>query len=71
MILSNICHIALFDHPPKRLLIFTDSLDSVAVFNFLSTAGEMYNLVVKAVAGIIIETGIDLHVSHIAGKDNI
>lgn len=70
-ILSSIHHVASFKHPPKRLLIFTDSLDSVAVFNSLGATEDSHNSVVKAVAGIIIQTGIDLRVCHIAGKDNM
>lgn len=69
-ILSAIHHVGSFDHPPKRLLVFTDSLDAVAVLNSLGTSEDMHNSVVKAMAGIIIETGIDLRVRHIAGKDN-
>lgn len=70
-ILSAISHIAVFAHPPRRLLIFTDSLDSVAVFNTSGAAESLHNSVVRAVAGIILRTGIDLKVCHIPGKDNI
>ncbi|KNZ71911.1 hypothetical protein J132_05185 [Termitomyces sp. J132] len=66
-ILSAIFHVALFLHPPRRLLIFTDSLDSVAVFNSLGASESLHNSVVRAVAGIILQTGIDLKVCHIAG----
>lgn len=70
-ILSAIYHVAAFDHPPCRLLIFSDSLDSVAMFNSLGAAESLHNSVIQAVAGIILQTGIDLKVCHIAGKDNI
>ncbi|KNZ72388.1 hypothetical protein J132_03479 [Termitomyces sp. J132] len=70
-ILSAIFHVASFSQPPRRLLIFTDSLDSVVVFNSLGASKSLHNSVVWAVAGIILQTGIDLKVCHIAGKDNI
>jgi hypothetical protein len=70
-ILSGIHHVAHFAHPPRRLLIFTDSLDSVAVFNSLHTSESMHNSILLAVAEIILKTGIDLRVRHIEGKKNI
>jgi hypothetical protein len=70
-ILSGIHHVANFAHPPHRLLIFTDSLDSVAVFNSLHASEHMHNSILLAVAEIILKTGIDLRVRHIEGKKNI
>ena len=60
-----------FPHPPARLLIFTDSLDSVGVFNSLSAAQPMHNGVLLGVAQVILCSGIDLRVRHIEGKQNI
>jgi hypothetical protein len=70
-ILSGIHHVALFPHPPRRLLVFTDSLDSVAVFNSLRASEPLHNSILLAVAEIIMKTGIDLRVHHIEGKKNL
>ncbi|KIK50150.1 hypothetical protein GYMLUDRAFT_253232, partial [Collybiopsis luxurians FD-317 M1] len=48
-ILSLIHHIASMPSPPRKILIYSDSLDSIQVMN----------------------TGIDLRVRHIPGKENI
>ncbi|KAG5730697.1 hypothetical protein E4T56_gene4054 [Termitomyces sp. T112] len=53
-ILSAIFHVALFSHPPRRLLIFPDSLDSVAVSNSLGASKSLHNSVrVKTTSGPI------------------
>ena len=71
-ILSAIHYIASnFSHPPAHLLIFTDSLDSVGVFNSLSAAQPMHSSVLLGVAQVILYSGIDLRVRHIEGKQNI
>ncbi|KAG6824892.1 hypothetical protein H0H92_005514 [Tricholoma furcatifolium] len=71
-ILSAIEHIATtFNHPPRRVLLWSDSLDSVAVFNSLRASEPMHNAVLLAVCTIVIKTGIDLRVCHIPGKENI
>ena len=70
-ILSAIHHIALFPHPPKKVLLWTDSLDSVAAYSSLRAAEPIHNSVLLALAGILLETGMDLRIRHIAGKDNI
>jgi hypothetical protein len=69
-ILSAVHHIALFPHPPKKALLWTDSLDSVATYSSLHAAEPMHNSVLLALAGILMETGIDLRIRHIAGKEN-
>ena len=69
-ILSAVHHIALFPHPPKKALLWSDSLDSVAAYNSLKAAEPMHNSVLLALAGILMETGIDLRIRHIAGKEN-
>jgi len=70
-ILSAIHHVANFSRPPRQVLIYTDSLDSVAVFNTLSTSQPLHNSVPLRVAGIILWSGLDLHIRHIKGKKNI
>lgn len=70
-ILSAVHHIALFPHPPKKVLLWTDSLDSVATYSSLRASESMHNSVLLALAGILLETGIDLRIRHIAGKENI
>ena len=70
-ILSAIHHLACLPHPPQQLLVYTDSLDSVAVFNSLSASEKSHNGVLLAVARIILQSGIDLRVRHVSGKDNI
>jgi len=69
-ILSAIHHIALFPHPPKKVLLWTDSLDSVAAYSALRATESMHNSVLLALAGILMETGMDLCIRHIAGIDN-
>jgi hypothetical protein len=70
-ILSAVHHVALLPHPPKKLLLWTDSLDSVAAYNSLRASEPIHNSVLLALAGILLQTGIDLRIRHIAGKDNI
>ena len=70
-ILSAVHHVALFSHPPKRLLLWTDSLDSVAAYSSLRAAESIHNSVLLALAGILLQTGMDLRIRHIAGKDNL
>ncbi|KAF9497384.1 hypothetical protein BDN71DRAFT_1544647, partial [Pleurotus eryngii] len=70
-ILSALYHAAGMHHPPRRLLIWTDSLDAVSVFSSLSPSNAMHNAPLRAAAKIIIATGIDLRVQHIAGTENI
>ena len=70
-ILSAVHHIALFQHPPKKVLLWTDSLDSVAAYSSLRATEPSHNYVLLALAGVLLQTGIDLRIRHIAGKDNI
>jgi hypothetical protein len=70
-IMSAIHHIASFASPPKRLLVFTDSLDAVAVFNSLRANESIHNGPLLGVASLILRTGIDPRVRHIEGKINI
>jgi len=70
-ILSAIHHLACLSHPPRCLLLFTDSLDSVVVFDSLSAAEHLHNGVLLAMAKVILQSSIDLRVHHIRGKENI
>ena len=70
-ILSAIHHVASFTHPPRRILLFTDSLDSVAAFNSLGTSETLHNGPLLGVASIVLRTGVDIHVRHIMGSENI
>ena len=70
-ILSAVHHVARFTHPPKKVLLWTDSLDSVAAYSSLRASEPIHNSVLLALAGILLETGMDLRIRHIAGKDNI
>jgi hypothetical protein len=69
-ILSAVHHTALFPCPPKKLLLWTDSLDSVAAYSSLRASESLHISVLLALAGILLETGIDLRIRHIAGKEN-
>jgi hypothetical protein len=70
-ILSAIHHTASFSTPPKRLLVYTDSLDAVGSLNSLRASESLHNGPLLAIAGIILTSGIDLQVRHIEGKKNI
>ena len=70
-ILSAVHHVALFSRPPRKVLLWTDSLDSVAAYSSLRAAEPIHNSVLLALAGILLQTGIDLRVRHIAGKENV
>ena len=67
-ILSAIHHVACFPCPPRRVLLFSDSLDSVAVFNTLHASESLHNSILLAIAEIMMKTGMDLHVHHIEGR---
>ncbi|THU86195.1 hypothetical protein K435DRAFT_608875, partial [Dendrothele bispora CBS 962.96] len=69
-ILCLLHHIASFSFPPRRVLVHSDSLNSVEVLNSLAPESS-HNSILLAIADIILKTGIDLRVRHIPGKDNI
>ena len=69
-ILSAVHHAALFSCPPKKLLLWTDSLDSVAAYSSLRASESLHIAVLLTLAGILLETGMDLRICHIAGKEN-
>ena len=70
-ILSAVHHIALFSRPPQKVLLWTDSLNSVAAYSSLRAAEPIHNSVLLALAGILLQTGIDLRIRHISGKENV
>jgi hypothetical protein len=71
VIVSAIHHAGSLDRPPQHLLIWTDSLDSVAVLNSLHAVKTLHNSPLLAIASIILQTGMDLRVRFIEGKMNI
>jgi len=70
-ILSAIHHVASFSKPPHRLLLWTDSLDAVGVLNSLNASTALHNGPLSAISEVILASGLDLHVRHIPGKENI
>ena len=70
-IMSAIHHIGSFTSPPKCILLFTDSLGAMAIFNSLHANEAIHNGPLLGVASIILCTRIDLWVCHIEGKQNI
>lgn len=71
VIMSAIHHVTSFKHPPRRVLLFTDSLDSVGVLSSLAARTDMHNAALRGIAEVILVTGIDLWVRHIPGKKNL
>jgi hypothetical protein len=55
---------------PRRLTIFTDSLDTVEIFNSLKASGT-YNPILLFSCRILLEQDIDLRVYHIPGDLNV
>ncbi|KAF8348983.1 hypothetical protein F5887DRAFT_1071127 [Amanita rubescens] len=70
-ILSAIFHIASFNEPPRQVLLWTDSLDSVAVLNSLRARQDIHNALLLAIANIILRSGINLRLCHLTSKENI
>lgn len=70
-ILSAIHHVASFKSPPKTVLLYTDSLDSVGSLNSLRASESLHNGPLLGIASVILRSGIDLRVRHIEGKKNI
>jgi hypothetical protein len=57
-------------HTPKRLVIFSDSSNTVDIFNSLR-AHPPYNDILKSAISCLLGHGINLRVPHIAGVNNI
>ena len=53
------------------LLIHSDSLDTVSVFDTLAASQSSHNAILLAIADIVMRTGIDVRVRHIRGVDNV
>ena len=70
-IASVVHHAGSLTQPPQHILIWTDSLDSVAVLNSLHTAESLHNTPLLAISDIILHTGMDLRVQFIEGKMNV
>jgi hypothetical protein len=70
-ITSAVHHAGSLPLPPHRILIWTDSLDSVAVLNSLHTAKLLHNTPLLAITDIILRTRMDLRVQFIEGKKNV
>ncbi|KAI0037986.1 DNA/RNA polymerase, partial [Auriscalpium vulgare] len=54
---------------PQRLAIYTDNLNTVQIFNSFKALGA-YNDILLCAARLLIDSGLDLRVFHIAGEDN-
>src|SRR5438034_2172260 len=54
---------------PKRLLIYTDNMNTFDIFNSLAAAPP-YNRILMSAVDVIIGSGIDLRVVWIPGEEN-
>ncbi|THH14558.1 hypothetical protein EW146_g5779 [Bondarzewia mesenterica] len=69
-VLSALVFAAELKRPPKRLVIFTDNLNTVQIFDSLSAHGVYTKILLFAIQ-VLIQHSIDLRVLHIAGQDNV
>jgi hypothetical protein len=69
-IVSAIYHAATRPRPPARLLLWTDSMDAVEMFNSLRAREPVHNGPLLAVAQLVLQSGMDVRVRHIPGKVN-
>lgn len=70
-IMCAIAHFAGWTTPPKRILLHTDNLDSVQSLNSLRATQTRHNVVLMGIASLILRSGMDIRVRHIAGKKNV
>jgi hypothetical protein len=70
-IMSALHFIASFPCPPRRVLLFMDSLDSVGVLRSLAASEALHNAPVRGIAEVVLASGLDVRVRHIPGEDNI
>ncbi|KAJ3749807.1 hypothetical protein F5878DRAFT_548413 [Lentinula raphanica] len=70
-IMSAVAFAADLKTPPRRVLLYSDSLDSVDVFNSLAAKNSSHNAPLLAVSAIVLRTGFDIRVRHIPGRENI
>jgi hypothetical protein len=68
-ILAAILWSASLNPPPKRLLIYTDSINSADMFNTMR-ANPGYNDILMTAVEALIDNAISLRVYHIAGEEN-
>jgi hypothetical protein len=57
-------------YSPKRLLIFTDSMNTIDIFHSLK-ASEGYNALLLITMALLIDSHISLRVNHISGEKNL
>ncbi|KZT22419.1 hypothetical protein NEOLEDRAFT_661863 [Neolentinus lepideus HHB14362 ss-1] len=69
-VLSAIEYAAKLQPCPGRLVIFSDSSNTVDMFNTLR-AITPYNEILQCAVDILLDTGIDLRVQHIPGEKNV
>ncbi|KAJ3831478.1 hypothetical protein F5878DRAFT_76884 [Lentinula raphanica] len=70
-IMSAVAFAAQLRSPPKHILLYSDSLDSVDAFNSLAVRNSSHNAPLFAVSAIVLHTGFDVRVRHIPGHENI
>ncbi|KAL4252527.1 hypothetical protein AB1N83_014297 [Pleurotus pulmonarius] len=69
-VLSALQWAASLTHRPKRLAIYSDSMNTVQIFDSMR-ADKPYNAILFAACDILIASNIDLRVYHIPGSENI
>jgi hypothetical protein len=57
-------------HIPKRLVVFSDNMNTVDIFHSLR-AKPSYNVILKPTVSLLIQHNINLRVIHVPGTDNI
>ena len=70
-IVSALAHFTSLPALLHRILFFSDSLNSVSLFDTLHASDSQHNAPLLAATSIVIQTGIDFHVSYIPGKNNV
>ncbi|KIJ32985.1 hypothetical protein M422DRAFT_82381, partial [Sphaerobolus stellatus SS14] len=66
---SAIAWAAALTSPPRRLLVYTDSLDTVEMFHSLR-AKDGYNELLLFAVELLMQKRISLRVCHVAGSNN-
>ena len=69
-VLSAIFWVERLTNHPRKLLIYTDSMNTVDMFNSMR-ADPGYNTILMEAVEILLDTGISLRVFHIPGEENI
>ncbi|KIM26683.1 hypothetical protein M408DRAFT_72399 [Serendipita vermifera MAFF 305830] len=55
---------------PRRLLIYTDSMNTVDMFHSMR-ADPGYNMILMAAVDVLLDSNISLRVHHIPGEENV